>query len=166
LIQPNGQVGAVYRKMVLVPFGEYVPAKRLLRFISPIVLDDFSAGADRTMLPLLGHTASTAICYEVIFGRFVRQFVLQGSELLTTITNDAWYGQTSAPYQHWDHAIMRAIESGRYLARAANTGFSGFVDPYGRVLRKSDLFVEDVLIADLRFIKTQTIYTRAGDLAA
>ena len=63
-----------------------------------------------------------------------------GSELLTTITNDAWYGRSSAAYQHWDQASMRAIENGRYLARAANTGISGFVDPYGRVLEKSALF--------------------------
>ena len=60
----------------------------------------------------------------------------RGSELLTTITNDAWYGRSSAAYQHWEQASMRAIENGRYLVRAANTGISGFVDPYGRVLSK------------------------------
>ena len=82
----------------------------------------------------------------------MRQFVVNGSELLTTITNDAWYGTSSAPYQHWDQAAMRAIEGGRYLARAANTGISGFVDPYGRVVQKSDLFTQAILIADLRFL--------------
>ena len=68
----------------------------------------------------------------------MRRFVRDGSELLTTITNDAWYGRSSAAYQHWEQASMRAIEEGRYLARAANTGISGFVDPYGRVLKKTD----------------------------
>ena len=96
----------------------------------------------------------------------MRQFVLQGSELLTTITNDAWYGTSSAAYQHWEQASMRAIEGGRYLARAANTGISGFVDPYGRVLEKSALFEEAMLVADLRFIRHRTVYSYIGDLVA
>ena len=86
--------------------------------------------------------------------------------MLTTITNDAWYGESSAAFQHFEMAAMRAIEQGRYLARAANTGISGFVDPYGRVLQKTDLFEPAVLIADLRFLQSHTIYTRIGDLAA
>ena len=96
----------------------------------------------------------------------MRQFVVNGSELLTTITNDAWYGTSSAPYQHWDQAAMRAIEGGRYLARAANTGISGFVDPYGRVLQKTALFTQAMLVADLRFITARTIYSRIGDAVA
>ena len=76
---------------------------------------------------------STAICYEVTYPSLAREAVLQGSEMLTTITNDAWYGESSAPYQHFEMAAMRAIEQGRYLVRAANTGISGIVDPYGRV---------------------------------
>ena len=70
----------------------------------------------------------------------MRQFVRGGSELLTTITNDAWFGQTSAPYQHFGQAAMRAIEQGRYLVRSANTGISGIVDPYGRVLVQTEIF--------------------------
>ena len=110
---------------------------------------------------------STAICYEVIYGNLIRRFVRDGSELLTTITNDAWYGRSSAAYQHWDQAAMRAIENGRYLARAANTGVSGFVDPYGRVLAE----VEAVRAGGARrrtsgSIRTATIYTRTGDLIA
>ena len=81
-----------------------------------------------------GHPISIAICYEVVYPDLVRRFVAGGSELLTTITNDAWFGPTSAPYQHFEQASMRAIEDGRYLVRAANTGISGIVDPYGRVL--------------------------------
>src|SRR5262249_11012359 len=112
------------------------------------------------------HDASTAICYEVIYGSLMRQFVLEGSELLTTITNDAWYGRSSAAYQHWDQASMRAIENGRYLARAANTGISGFVDPYGRVLARSSLFEQALLVGDLRFLTARTLYSRIGDLVA
>jgi apolipoprotein N-acyltransferase len=168
LVKPDGSVGAVYRKMHLVPFGEYVPLKRLLFFVGPIVeaVSDFSPGADPVLLPVGSHEASTAICYEVIYGNMIRNSVQQGSELLTTITNDAWYGRSSAAYQHWDQASMRAIENGRYLARAANTGISGFVDPYGRILDRSQLFEQKLLIQDLRFLSGRTIYSRIGDLVA
>jgi apolipoprotein N-acyltransferase len=168
LVKPDGRIGAVYRKMHLVPFGEYVPARRLLFFVTPIVeaMTDFSPGDAPVLLPVGPHLASTAICYEVIYASLMRQFVLAGSELLTTITNDAWYGWSSAAYQHWDQAAMRSIENGRYLARAANTGISGFVDPYGRVLQKSALFEQQLLVEDLRFITARTIYTSLGDLVA
>ena len=142
--------------MHLVPFGEYVPLKRLLFFVGPIVeaVSDFTPGDVPVLLPVGNHIASTAICYEVIYASLIRQFVVDGSELLTTITNDAWYGRSSAPYQHWDQAPMRAIENGRYLARAANTGISGFVDPYGRVLARSDMFEQALVVEDLRFVET------------
>ena len=100
-----------------------------------------------------GHLVSTAICYEVVYPDLVRQFVAGGSELLTTITNDAWFGATSAPYQHFAQASMRAIENGRYLVRAANTGISGIVDPYGRVLgADARSFEPAVVVGEARFL--------------
>ena len=95
----------------------------------------------------------------------MRASVTRGSELLTTIANDAWYGRSAAAYQHWQQASLRSIEEGRYLARAANTGISGFVDPYGRVLQKSQMFQSAVMTEDLRFLTNRTIYSRIGDLA-
>ena len=168
LVKPDGSTGGVYRKMHLVPFGEYVPMQNLLFFVGPIVeaVSSFSPGQTPVLLPVGGHRISTAICYEVIYGSLIRRFVNDGSELLTTITNDAWYGRSSAAYQHWDQAALRAIENGRYLARAANTGVSGFVDPYGRVVEKSTLFETAVLVGDVRFLQTRTIYSRIGDLVA
>jgi apolipoprotein N-acyltransferase len=168
VVRPDGEVGAVYRKMHLVPFGEYVPLRTLLFFVAPIVETDtdFTPGRDPVLLPIGDHVASTAICYEVIYPNLIRRFVRDGSELLTTITNDAWYGRSSAAYQHWDQASMRAIEQGRYLARAANTGISGFVDPYGRIMEKTDLFEQTVVVRDLRFLKARTVYNRIGDLVA
>jgi apolipoprotein N-acyltransferase len=168
LVRPDGEVGAVYRKMHLVPFGEYVPLKTVLFFVGPIVeaVSDFTPGTAPSLLPVGPHMASTAICYEVIYGSLIRAFVREGSELLTTITNDAWYGRSSAAYQHWEQASMRAIENGRYLARAANTGISGFVDPYGRVIASSDLFEPKLLVADLRFLTRRTVYSYVGDLIA
>ena len=171
LVKPDGTVGAVYRKMHLVPFGEYVPMQSVLFFAGPIIgaLADFSPftpGQLPVLLPVGSHVASTAICYEVIYPNLIRRFVRDGSELLTTITNDAWYGRSSAAYQHWDQASMRAIEQGRYLARAANTGISGFVDPYGRILAKTPLFEAAVVVEDIRFLTDRTIYNRIGDLVA
>ena len=149
-----------------MPFGEFVPFSRLLFFVGPIVeaVSDFTPGTEAVMLPVAGHTASTAICYEVIYASLMRVFVMRGSEMLTTITNDAWYGWSSAAYQHWQQASLRAIEEGRYLARAANTGISGFVDPYGRVLQRSNMFQSAVMAEDLRFITDRTIYSRIGDV--
>jgi apolipoprotein N-acyltransferase len=169
LVKPDGRTGGVYRKMHLVPFGEYVPAKRLFFFVGPIVdalSDAFAAGTEPVLLPVDGHQISTAICYEVIYASLMREFVTEGSELLTTITNDAWYGRSSAAYQHWDQAALRAIEGGRYLARAANTGISGFVDPYGRAVAKSALFEQKILVKDIRFLQHRTIYSRIGDAVA
>ena len=142
LVRADGSTAGVYRKMHLVPFGEYVPLKRLLFFAAPLVeaVSDFSAGDAAVLMDVDGHPVSTAICYEIVYPDLVRRFVAGGSELLTTITNDAWFGDTSAPHQHFAQASMRAIENGRYLVRAANTGISGVVDPYGRVVVQSRLF--------------------------
>jgi apolipoprotein N-acyltransferase len=166
LIKPDGSTAAIYRKIHLVPFGEYVPFGRLLYFVGPLVDFEFPfvPGTETTLLPVAGHMASTAICYEVIYSSLIRSFVTHGSELLTTITNDAWYGWSSAAYQHWEQASLRAIEEGRYLARAANTGFSGFVDPYGRVLQRSNMFQSAVMAEDVRFLTERTIYSRIGDV--
>jgi apolipoprotein N-acyltransferase len=166
LIQPDGSTAAIYRKIHLVPFGEYVPFGRLLFFVGPLVeaVSDFVPGTEATLLPVYGHKVSTAICYEVIYAGLMRSFVTHGSELLTTITNDAWYGWSSAAYQHWEQASLRAIEEGRYLARAANTGISGVVDPYGRVLQRSNMFQSAVMAEDVRFLTERTIYTRVGDV--
>ena len=168
LVKADGTTGGAYRKMHLVPFGEYVPLQKLLFFAAPLVqaVSDFSAGEDATLLPVGSHLVSTAICYEVVYPDLVRRFVAGGSELLTTITNDAWFGPTSAPYQHFEQASMRAIEEGRYLVRSANTGVSGIVDPYGRVLERSAIFQRATIVGEARFLTTTTLYTRIGDVAA
>jgi apolipoprotein N-acyltransferase len=168
LVRPDGTTGGAYRKMHLVPFGEYVPAKRLFFFAAPLVenVSDFSAGDTATILPVGSHNVSTAICYEVVYPDLVRRFVVAGSEMLTTITNDAWFGDTSAPYQHFEQASMRAIEEGRYLVRSANTGISGAVDPYGRVLAQTPIFQRAVLVVEARFLTGSTFYARHGDVLA
>ena len=151
-----------------MPFGEYVPARHVFFFMSRIVqaVSDFSAGDSFDLLPVDGHRVSTAICYEIVYPNLVRQFAVAGSELLTTITNDSWFGPTSAPYQHFAQASMRAIENGRFLVRAANTGISGIVDPYGHVLARTGLFEPAVVVGDARFLRDTTLYARTGDVFA
>jgi apolipoprotein N-acyltransferase len=168
MVGPDGSTDGVYRKLHLVPFGEYVPLQRLLFFAAPLVeaVGAFSPGDEAVLLPIKGHLVSTAICYEVVYPGLVRRFVAAGSELLTTITNDAWFGRTSAPYQHFAQASMRAVETGRYLVRAANTGISGVVDPYGRVLASSAIFEPAVIVGEVRFLETSTFYARHGDVFA
>ena len=168
MLTPEGETAAVYRKIHLVPFGEYVPFKEWLYFVSPLVdqLAEFAPGASVVTLPVGPNLVSTAICYEVVYPALIGQAVADGSQLLTTITNDAWYGQSSAPYQHFEMASMRAIEQGRYLARAANTGISGVVDPYGRVVRRSGIFEQQGVVAEVRLLTSRTIYSMVGDVVA
>jgi apolipoprotein N-acyltransferase len=166
LLGPDARTVGVYRKIQLVPFGEFFPFQEWLSFVSPLVERSapFAAGADVVVLPIPQGRISTAICYEVVYPELARRAVQRGSELLTTITNDGWYGQTSAPYQHFAMASMRAVEQGRFLARAANTGISGFVDPHGRVIEASRIFETAGLVADVGLVRTGTIYGTTGDL--
>jgi apolipoprotein N-acyltransferase len=168
LVSADGSTAGVYRKMHLVPFGEYVPLQRLLFFAAPLVerVGTFAPGERPELLPVNGHLVSVAICYEVVYPSLVREFVRGGSELLTTITNDAWFGRTSAPSQHFEQAAMRAIEEGRYLVRAANTGISGIVDPYGRVIERTAIYQPAVVVGEARFLRTSTFYARHGDVLA
>ncbi len=168
LVDANGRSVASYRKILLVPFGEYVPFKTLLFFVGPLIdaVSDFSAGTDPIVFDSEGVRFSVAICYEAIYARMARTFVARGAELLTTITNDAWFEKSSAAYQHFDQAALRAVEQGRYLVRAANTGFTGAVDPYGRVIAKTRLFETTAVTVDVRLLSGRTVYGRTGDVVA
>jgi len=168
MLGEDGTSRGAYQKMQLVPFGEYVPLKSLLFFIGPLVekVSDFAPGTDPVVLEAAGVRTGVAICYEVVYPWIARAFAARGAELLTTITNDAWFGRSSAPYQHFEQASVRAVEQGRYLVRAANTGITGVVDPYGRVLQASSLYEEAALTQDVRLIRDRTIYSYLGDLVA
>jgi apolipoprotein N-acyltransferase len=169
VIRADGEPGPVYKKIHLVPFGEFVPLKKVLFFIGPLVqaVSDFTPGTDATALDLgNGLRAGVAICYESTYPALTRDFVNNGANLLVVITNDAWFGNSSAAYQHYEMGVMRAIEDGRYLVRAANTGITAAVDPYGRVLTRAGMFDALSVTADVRLIDSRTIYARTGDLVA
>jgi len=161
----NGQNHGEYRKMYLAPFGEYVPFKTILFFVGPLVeaVSDFTPGTSANVLDTGVGRVSTSICYESVYPWLSRAFVANGSELLAVITNDAWFGTSSAASQHFDQGAVRAVEEGRYMVRAANTGISGVVDPYGRVLVETRLFEPTAFVADVRRLDGRTIYARTGD---
>jgi apolipoprotein N-acyltransferase len=128
---------------------------------------DFTAGLGPLPLKLGGYKAGVLICYEAIFPALSRGSVLAGAGLLVNITNDAWFGKTSAPYQHLEMTLLRAVENRVFLLRAANTGISAVIDPLGRVLKKTELFTEDVLVADVSINnEMKTFYTIYGDVFA
>jgi apolipoprotein N-acyltransferase len=131
-------------------------------------IGDFQAGDDYAVMRVpYGHTEtklSTVICYEIIFPDLVRRFVDNGAEIITTVTNDAWFGNTSAPYQHFSMAIFRAVENRVPVARAANTGISGFIDAQGHILGSSRIFTQAHLTLTIVPGNEKTFYTRFGDL--
>jgi len=166
LLGADGRSRGAYRKMQLVPFGEYVPLKQLLFFVNRIVegVSDFTAGTEPVVFDVQGGRMSVAICYESAYPWISRAFVSNGSQLLVTITNDAWFGKTAAASQHFELGAMRAVEEGRYVVLSANTGISGAVDPYGRVLLKTPLFEALTATVDVRMLGGRTIYSRIGDV--
>ena len=164
-----GQVLAIYDKFHLVPFGEYVPLRRWLPLPGSVTGGEFSAGPGPRVLALPGlPPVSPLICYEIIFPARVKPApggpAGPAPRWIATITNDGWYGRTAGPHQHFDMARARAVEEGLPVARAANTGISGVVDPYGRVLGRLALGTEGVLDTALPESAGATPYGRWGDL--
>jgi apolipoprotein N-acyltransferase len=172
LLDPQGRLTARYRKIRLVPFGEYVPLQAVFtlggRVAAKLVqeVSDFSPGREAVTGEVDGHRIGGYICYEAIFPALVRRFTAQGAELLVNVTNDAWYGRTSAPHQHLAMAAFRAVENRRYLVRAANTGITAVVDPWGRVLEATPLFEQAVLVREVPLVAEPSFYARRGDVFA
>ena len=154
-----------YNKMHLVPFGEYTPYKKVFFFIDRLThsIGEVTSGREHILHSYRGIPFGTPICYEIIFPNLVRKFTQKGAQFLATITNDGWYGRSAAPYQHFSIAVLRAVENRRYLLRAATTGISGFIDPYGRIITSSALDTQTHLTASISPKHKKTLYTRLGD---
>ncbi len=172
LLTPKGELVARYRKIQLVPFGEYVPLQPLFTLGGRVAakavrqVADFSPGSEAVVAEVDGHLVGGYICYEAIFPALVRRFAGAGAELLINITNDAWYGTTSAPHQHLAMSALRSVENRRYMVRAANTGITAVVDPWGRILEPTRLFERTIVVRDVPFIAELSFYTRHGDVFA
>lgn len=168
LLNPDGQVVGHYDKAHLVPFGEYVPLKRILFFVSKMVplIGDFAEGPVGKVVAFKDSPLGVLICYESIFGYLSRAQVQNGARLLVNITNDAWFGDTSAPYQHMSMAVLRAVENRVALARAANTGISTFINGDGRLLWTSPLNQEAAQTLELPVLPGGSFYSTYGDVFA
>jgi apolipoprotein N-acyltransferase len=165
LVMPDGRVAGYYDKVHLVPWGEYVPLKKWMPFIGKLThqVGDYSSGKAGKTLTFDNVKVGVLICYEVIFPDLSRAVAKNGANLLVTVTNDAWFGLSSAPYQHFSMAALRSVETKKALARAANTGISGFVMPDGAIVETSELFVEGVFTQSLPLLEGKTLYVRYGD---
>ena len=153
-----------YDKIRLVPFGEYVPLRKMLFFAEKLVhaVGEFEFGTNDK--PLVGKLSyGPAICYEIVFPQITRTQIRNGADVLVTITNDAWYDGTSAPKQHLWQARLRAVEGNRYLLRAGTTGISAFIDPTGRVVSSLPMGTSGILYATFQPRTAMTTYTRWGD---
>lgn len=161
-----GDEHMLYHKRHLVPFGEYLPLDRWLRPITDylgIPVADFAAGdAEQALLKLAGQPVAATICYEIAFGDEVARDLPQAA-LLLTVSNDAWFGDSIAPAQHLQIARMRALETGRWLMRATNTGISALVSPDGAVAARAPQFEVATLAGDVVPMAGATPYVRAPD---
>ena len=174
LLTPSGRIAGRYDKRHLVPFGEYIPLRTLLFFLEKLVvgIGDFKSGTGPVTLSLRkdnsfqGARFGVSICFEVIFPDEVRQLIKDGADFLVTITNDAWFGESAAPYQHFGMVVFRAVENRAAFARAANTGISGFIAPDGRILTATPVFTQEALTGTIPFRTRTTVYSTVGDAFA
>jgi apolipoprotein N-acyltransferase len=171
LVSANGQgeVDAHYDKIELVPFGEYVPARAILGYFVNRVVEGFGdliPGKEQTLFNLKGAKLGILICYESIFPDLTRREVNEGANVLVNITNDAWYGESSAPYQVLAMAALRSVETKVPMVRVANTGFSALIEPSGRITQRTPLFKRGTTIVDVSWRPVRTLYTMVGDLFA
>lgn len=173
LVSPSLGIAQQYHKMRLLPFAEYLPANEFFpwpaRYTSGA--GNYIPGNDYTLFDLNGTKFGVAICWENIFSGHFRQFVKSGARFMINITNEAWFMDSSAPYQFLSMAVLRAVENRVSIVRSANTGISGFIDPYGRVTRTvqvngKETFVEGYLSDAVALNSTRTFYTLHGDVFA
>ncbi len=167
LLDSSNQQFKRYFKINLVPFSETLPFEGIFPLLSRVNLgeSDFSRGKEETVFNVNNTDLKCApfICYEIIYPNYVRRRVTAGANLLVNVTNDGWFGKSTAPFHHATMARMRAIENGVSLARCANSGISMFVDPVGRVIEKSKLYTRAVLTQPVPIEKIPTLYRLWGD---
>ena len=168
LISPGGETVGRADKLHLVPLGEYIPLGNILTFINKLVvgIGDFSPGEKAVPLDIGSTKLGIQVCYEVIFPELARQYVQAGARVLVAITNDAWFGRSSAPYQHLAISTFRAIETRTPLIRAANTGVTAIVDQNGHIRTMTALFVEAYRTGDIQPGSGRSLYLTIGDAPA
>ncbi len=168
LFDARGRIEGMYHKAHLVPFGEYVPYRKLFFFAKKLTapVGNFIEGSSYEPLEFDGNRMGVLICYEDIFPEISRKTVKAGAQFLANVTNDAWYGVSSAPYQHLAISVFRAVENRRFMVRATNSGVSAVVDPWGRILMQSKIFERSIMVGTIVPLEDLSPYTRLGDWLA
>jgi apolipoprotein N-acyltransferase len=168
VVDPAGREILQYDKIHLVPFGEYVPSWAFPDKIGKITAEvgNFVPGTSYRVAPTPEGAIGVFICYEDIFPQLVRRIALAGAQVMVNISNDTWYGDSPAAFQHLEMARLRAIENRRYLLRATNDGITALIDPYGRVEKQIARHRATVLPANFSYRRDETFYTRRGDVFA
>ncbi|ETR69100.1 MAG: apolipoprotein N-acyltransferase [Candidatus Magnetoglobus multicellularis str. Araruama] len=168
LLYPGHFGQQYYDKAHLVPYGEYVPFQTVFPFLNKIVqgAGDFTEGQSVAPLKWNQWAIGPQICYEILFPSISRTLVQKGADIIVNITNDAWYGRSCAPYQHFSMVVFRAVENKRSLARAANTGISGCINPFGKIVSRSELFTKSNINCVLPVLDEITVYCQYGDIFA
>ena len=168
LVSPRGETIGRADKLHLVPFGEYVPLGNVLTFINKIVvgIGDFSPGEHAVPLDMESTKLGIQVCYEIIFPELARQYVQAGARVLVAITNDAWFGHSSAPYQHLAISTFRAVETRTPLIRAANTGVTAIIDQNGYIRTMIGLFTESHRTGEIQPGSGSSLYLIIGDAPA
>jgi len=168
LVAPDGEVLGRYDKNYLLIFGEYLPFSDWFPFLKTWLPEagDYRAGETVEVFELDGVRIGLMICYEDIIPSFTRRLADKDPHILVNVTNDAWFGKTSEPYQHLQLATFRAIENRRFLLRSTNTGITAVVDPAGRILQHTSLEEAEVLTADIAVMTGDTLYRQLGDVFA
>ena len=157
-----------YDKRHLVPFGEYIPLRRVLFFVQKLTVgeEDFSSGKDPALFDVRGDPVGASVCYEAVFPGIIREGVRGGAKWLVNVTNDTWFGDTVAPHQHLAMARMRSVEFRRPMVRAANAGISAIIDERGEVVGKLGLFHRGTLVGEILPHGRMTVYAKTGDIFA
>jgi len=170
---PDGKVVGQYLKIHLVPFSEEVPYRDIIpwpKFIVPKGKRSYQIpGKEFSLFGIDGTQFGVLICWEIVFPELFRKFVKNGANFMINVTNEGWFGKTAAPYQMAAVNVFRAVENRIAVARAANTGISCFIDPYGRITDRvrsnnTDIFVSGYLTREIPLTYERTFYTIHGDL--
>jgi apolipoprotein N-acyltransferase len=166
LVDADGTIRSAYAKNLLIPLTEYVPFAAYVPGLERWFphLQDFGAADDTPALRLGAWRIATPICYEAVRADFVRRMVVRAEpNLLVTLANDAWFGDSDEPWMHLALARLRAVEHRRWLVRATNSGISAIVDPAGRVVVRTGLFTRENLRGTVFSRHDRTVYARVGD---
>jgi apolipoprotein N-acyltransferase len=170
LFSPTGREIERYGKSKLVPFGERVPFVDQLPFLRDFIkwsvgISDWNIGRDTAVFKVpLAHNdtlkINSLVCYESIYPYYIEPFINRGANLISVVTNDSWYGNSSGPYQHKEMSVLRAIENRKTVIRAANGGISCIIDPLGKTLDESKMFTKTQITGDIFIQENETFFSK------